>query len=208
MLENAWDTLQDTEVDRKTREDAEQDRKKLLAGELLVEGADLPSDEENELDHIGEDGNGRRTFVMNKSKLKSNEKIKLYRDPNALPMHEEEAELLRKMGFTIVLDAETETEIIGGNMPNPFRKKGCENENEDDKEKEQTNRRKSSKFNITFRTNFDVVELDAAGFIVDKGDEDFTPSKKWQGRKAGFEFKLGLRGLGYYRTGAQVKIPQ
>jgi len=52
--------------------------------------------------------------------------------------------------------------------------------------------------NISVRllTKFDVVELDSNGFVVDKGDDDFIPSKKWVGRRGGFEFKLGERGLG------------
>jgi hypothetical protein len=33
------------------------------------------------------------------------------------------------------------------------------------------------------------------------------PSLKWIGRKGGFEFKLGERGLGYYRTGTKVVVP-
>ena len=31
--------------------------------------------------------------------------------------------------------------------------------------------------------------------------------RTWTGRKAGFEFKLGERGLGYYRTGKTVRVP-
>ena len=60
---------------------------------------------------------------------------------------------------------------------------------------------------IKFKTPFDVVELDADGYVVDKGDDDFTPSEKWIGRRGGFEFKLGERGLGYYRTGKTVVVP-
>ena len=60
---------------------------------------------------------------------------------------------------------------------------------------------------INFRKKFDIVELDANGFVIDKGDEDFTPSRTWTGRKAGFEFKLGERGLGYYRSGKKVVVP-
>ena len=43
--------------------------------------------------------------------------------------------------------------------------------------------------------------------LVTLGDDDFTPSLKWTGRKGGFEFKLGERGLGYYRTGQKVVVP-
>jgi hypothetical protein len=56
-----------------------------------------------------------------------------------------------------------------------------------------------------FPREADIVELDAAnGYVIDKGDDDFCPSKQWTGRKAGFEFKLSERGLGYYRTGKKV----
>jgi hypothetical protein len=193
LLENALDMLQDSETgERKTREDAEADRKKLLAGELLVEGADVPSDDED----LGYTGDGaRQTFVA-----KANRSAPVYRDIRALPMQEEEAEVLRKAGYTIVSDAEVETRIIGGNMPTPFRS------SEDEEEaKEMFSKRGRAK--ITFRTKFDIIELDAAGRIIDKGDEDFMPCKKWVGRKAGFEFKLGERGLGYYRTGKKVVVP-
>lgn len=222
LLENIMDTVQDSEGGaQKTREDAEADRQKLLAGELLVEGADVPSDDED-LGYIG-DG-ARETYHA-----KVAQRAPVYKDIRALPMEEEEAEILRKAGYTIVSDAETETKIIGGNMPNPFRS--------DEKAEENfLNMTKNLKFKIKFRTKFDIVELDAAGFVIDKGDDDFAPSKSWTGRKAGFgewkscngwlcdgssfnytllttlsfqisEFKLGERGLGYYRTGARVVVP-
>ena len=200
ILENAWDTFQENETgERKTREDAEADRKKLLSGELLVEGADVPSEDEEELDFTGEDGDGKRTFVVNKSKLKPKEETKLYKDIHALPMREEEAELLRKAGYTIVSDAETESKIL--------------TRNDNDGDEDDAGERKPAtvvikkKVNIKFRTKFDLVELDAAGYVIDRGDDDFTPSKTWTGRKGGFEFKLGDRGLGYYRTGKKVVVP-
>jgi hypothetical protein len=115
-------------------------------------------------------------------------------------MQEEEAELLRKAGYTVVSDAETETKVIGGNMPNPFR-------SDEGTEEDQDGLFKKIKARIQFRTKFDTVELDAAGFVIDKGDENFMPRKQWIGRKAGIEFKLGERGLGYYRTGANVVVP-
>ncbi len=40
-----------------------------------------------------------------------------------------------------------------------------------------------------------------------KGDDDFIPSINWTGRRGGFEFKLGERGMGYYRTGKAVIVP-
>merc|ERR1711862_621364 len=54
---------------------------------------------------------------------------------------------------------------------------------------------------------FDIIELDDDGNVIDKGDDDFLPCKRWNGRKGGFEFKLGERGLGYYRTGKKVVVP-
>ncbi len=205
LLENALDTLQDSEGgERKTREDAEADRKKLLSGELLVEGADVAEDED--MDFTGDGEEGRRSFVVNKSKplLPPTEGgTKVYKDIRALPMKEEEAELLRKAGYTVVSDAETEATIVGGNMPTPFRSKVEKDENGE----EAASNKKKPKGSILFRTKFDMVELDANGLIIDKGDNDFAPSKAWKGRMAGFEFKLGERGLGYYRTGKKVVVP-
>jgi hypothetical protein len=193
LLESALDLLQDSEAgERKTREEAEADRQKLLSGELLVEGADVPSDDED----LGYTGDGaRQTFFA-----KANRPPPVYKDIRALPMQEEEADILRKAGYTIVSDAEAETKIIGGNMPTPFR-------SSDDPEEYKQRTSKKVKAKITFRTKFDIIQLDAAGRIVDTGDEDFMPCKQWIGRKAGFEFKLGERGLGYYRTGKKVVVP-
>ena len=210
LLENALDTLQESEGgERKTREDAEADRKKLLSGELLVEGADVASGDEEDLDYTGDGEEGRRSFVVNKSRLHpTDEDSKLYKDIHALPMKEEEAELLRKAGYTVVSDAETEAKIVGGNMPTPFRSKVEKEEKGDDATSTATaNLKKKPKASIRFRTKFDIVELDAAGYVIDQGDSDFSPSKTWEGRKAGFEFKLGKRGLGYYRTGKKVVVP-
>mmetsp|Transcript_6720 Transcript_6720/g.19414 ORF Transcript_6720/g.19414 Transcript_6720/m.19414 type:complete len:863 (+) Transcript_6720:231-2819(+) len=213
LLENALDTLQESEGgERKTREDAEADRKKLLSGELLVEGAEVHSDDDEDLDFIGDGEEGRRSFVVQRSKSRirsTEEDAKLYRDIRALPMKEEEAQLLRSAGYTVVSDAETETQIIGGNMPTPFRSRiDGDDDGKGDKDASQKKSiTRKPKATIQFRTKFDIVELDAAGHVIDKGDNDFTPSKSWIGRKAGFEFKLGERGLGYYRTGKKVVVP-
>jgi len=205
LLENALDTLQEVEGgERKTREDAEADRKKLLSGALLVEGAEVHSDDDEDLDFIGDGEEGRRSFVVKRSKSRvssTEEDEKLYRDIRALPMKEEEAQLLRSAGYTVVSDAETETKIIGGNMPTPFRSRNEKDDNGDNEVSKNSTSNKKRKASIRFRTKFDIVELDAAGRLVDNGDNDYTPSKSWTGRKAGFEFKLGERGLGYYRTG-------
>jgi hypothetical protein len=209
LLENALDTIQESGAgEQKTREDAEADRKKLLSGELLVEGADVLSDDEEELDYTGEDGDGRRSFVVNtsKSRLHLEDQTKVYKDIRALPMREEEAELLKQAGFTIVSDAETESKIIGGNLPNPFRSRSDNADNgiNDDEEGKLVAVNTLQKKPIV---KFDIVELDVFGHVIDKGDQDFDPSKTWTGRKAGFEFKLGERGIGYYRTGKKVVVP-
>ena len=166
-------------------------------------------DEEDNLDFTGDGEEGRRSFLVSKSKSRlqpTNEDEKLYRDIRALPMKEEAAEVLRKAGYTVVSDAETEATIVGGNMPTPFRSKIDDDEKSGGDETAKKNKKKP-KASILFRTKFDIVELDAAGFVIDKGDADFAPSKTWRGRKAGFEFKLGERGLGYYRTGKKVVVP-
>ena len=197
LLESALDTLQDAETgERKTREEAEADRQKLLSGELLVEGEDAPSDDE----HMGYTGDGARQSFLVKPKLqKSNDNgTSSRKDIRSLPLADDEAEILRRAGYTIVSDADEETKVIGGNMPTPFR--------QIPQIKEQSTR-VAKRFKIKFRTKFDIVELDANGHVIDKGDEDYTPSKNWIGRKAGFEFKLGERGLGYYRTGKKVVVP-
>ena len=103
---------------------------------------------------------------------------------------------MRKAGYTVVSDADEETKIIGGNTLPPFRSRPKSEHSE-----------RIGSLMIKFRIKPDIVELDANGHIIDKGDDDFSPSKKWNGRKAGFEFKLGERGLGYYRTGRKVVVP-
>ncbi len=105
---------------------------------------------------------------------------------------EEEADILRNSGYIIISD--DDAEAIGGNIVHPWR---------DIKEED----KKKPTAEIRFTTKFDIIELDVNGYVVDKGDEDFTPSTKWIGRRPGFEFKLGERGLGYYKTGKKVRVP-
>jgi poly(A) polymerase len=192
LLESALDAIQDAALQQKTREEAEADRMKLLAGEQLEEGDYAPSDDED-LGYTG--GADARLTVLMKPKIQESSIISTQKDIRALPLAEDEAEILRKAGYTVVSDADEDTKIIGGNMPAPFRSRP-----EGQKES-------MGKVKIVFRTKFDVVQLDANGHIIDKGDDDYAPSKRWAGRKAGFEFKLGERGLGYYRTGKKVIIP-
>ena len=184
LLEQALDSMQkETEAEVKTREEAEADRRKLLAGELLEEG-DEESDEEDETGYALD--LARQSLLPSKKKTSAGAT-----NIRSLPVPKEDAELLRKVGCPIVSDEETK--IIGVNQVLPWRKP--------------SDKKPIAKVKITFHTKFDIVELDVNGRIVDKGDEDYMPSAKWIGRKAGFEFKLGERGLGYYRTGKKVVIP-
>jgi hypothetical protein len=171
LLEHALDSIQQDGT-IKTREEAEADRRRLLAGELLVEGGGGDDEEEEDTQSVDvapeEEESEKR-----------------------LTAEQREAELLRQAGYTVVSDDEALT--LGGNMILPWRKRAAE------KTKQHAQ--------IKFLTKFDVVELDANGNVIDKGDNDFAPSNSWTGRRGGFEFKLGQRGLGYYRTGAKVVVP-
>ena len=179
MLESALDMIVGEGVERKTREEAEIDRQKLLAGELL---------------HEEEEDEG-----------------KTEKEERKLTQEEREAEILRRSGLVIVSD--DEATVLGGNVILPWRNRQAlarvkkEEPSSDDKTDRKPNSSIRVRTAIKFKTKFDVVELDASGHVIDKGDDDFTPSLKWIGRKGGFEFKLGERGLGYYRTGKKVVVP-
>lgn len=197
LLENALDAIEGEGSERKTREEAEIDRMKLLAGELLGDGEDEPIEAQS--------GN-----------------VKPEKGDRKLTRQETEAEILRRAGLVIVSD--DEATILGGNRILPWRhgykrtivgvKKEEPSYNDvgaDHKFNAETIQKALSRrirTTIKFITKFDVVELDAAGRVIDKGDDDFMPSLKWIGRKGGFEFKLGERGVGYYRTGTKVIVPQ
>jgi len=186
LLESALDMIQDSAgvAQHKTREEAEIDRQKLLAGELL-------HDEDVE--------------------------VKTEEQDRKLTQEEIEKEILRSSGLVIVSD--DEATIVGGNKILPWRygyknTVGIKKEGQGKKKNKQEEQSESkptslvsNRVSFKFKTKFDVVELDASGKVIDKGDDDFTPSLKWTGRKGGFEFKLGERGLGYYRTGKKVVIP-
>ena len=60
---------------------------------------------------------------------------------------------------------------------------------------------------INFKSKFKIIKLTSEGRVVDIGDEDYRPSERWKGRVGGFEFKRGIRGVGYYRTGVEQKHP-
>mmetsp|Transcript_26100 Transcript_26100/g.38611 ORF Transcript_26100/g.38611 Transcript_26100/m.38611 type:complete len:833 (+) Transcript_26100:89-2587(+) len=181
LLENIYDTIAQEE---KTREEAEADRQKLLAGELLDEG-DLDDDEEEE-DNMYT-GDARETYIFRHKKNLNRQQVTSKR---ALPLGKEEIEILQNVGVAVVSD--DEQKVIGGNMVQPWRNARSDI---------------TMPVKIYFTTKWDIVELDSDGHIIDKGDDDFKPSRNWTGRMAGFEFKLGERGLGYYRTGKKVIVP-
>lgn len=183
LLESALDAIQNDTGEGKTREEAEEDRQKLLSGALLVEGA--AGDDDEELVY-GPDG----ARLMGDSTT----------NKGMLSIAEREAEILKLSGCNVV--SEDEFAVLGSNYVLPWRERALQKKNFAKKEVSQ-----GKKAPVVFKTKFDVVELDADGFVVDKGDEDFEPTPTWQGRKPGFEFKLGERGLGYYRTGKKVVVP-
>lgn len=230
LLESALDAIQQDAVaggERKTREEAEADRKKLLAGELLVEGGAAGEDAEDE-EAMGYTKEGvRRASSMGTTSKELAGGVKsgmegAEEESKPVSLEQREAEILRRVGYTVVSDDENSNVTLGGNMVLPWRRpelvSGVKRE-EDGGTNGQNDKLKSGgggkakilagrpHVMIKLRTKFDVVELDAEGRVVDKGDDDFQPSKGWTGRRGGFEFKLGERGLGYYRTGKKVVVP-
>jgi hypothetical protein len=184
LLESALDTIQGS-GDTKTREEAETDRQKLLSGEDIDKG-DVDDGNESDEDEYGYNTDRNRVSLL---------VSRTNKDMRSLPPTEEELDILKKLGCSVVTD--DESKVIGNNIIPPW-----------------TNVPQTDDLNvdiprvrIKFLEPFDVIELDAVGHVIDKGDEDFTPSQGWIGRKAGFEFKLGERGLGYYRTGKKVVVP-
>lgn len=192
LLESALDTILATE-EGKTREQAEADREKLLAGELFAEGEEDVANESDE-DEFGYTGDGARQIYYGKAGQMDSK----YKDKRSLPVAKEDEEILRKLGYAIVSD--DESKVLGTDLLPPWSEKRT-------LDPDHTSDASPPPMNIRFRTKFDIVELDANGRIIDTGDDDFTPSKTWIARKAGFEFKLGERGLGYYRTGQKVVVP-
>ena len=189
LLESALDQIQEDDVGgaTKTREEAERDRQRLLAGELLEEGG---GGYEDDGDYLGD---ARESLLPQSAE-------------SASPvMLDKEAEMLKRARYTIISDDELPT--LGGNMILPWREPEIVSGVKEEELAEFGHGTAKRKAQINFKTKFDIVELDADGFVIDKGDEDFEPSKNWSGRKSGFEFKLGERGLGYYRTGVKVKVP-
>ena len=183
LLENVLDVLQASEGETKTREEAEADRQKLLAGELMdADEMPLSDDEEDTMAYLGE--GSRQSYGFNRNYTKK------HTDKRSLPLEKDEEEILRRIGCPIVSD--DEAKLLGGGVVHPWRNPVDLN---------------IKSATINFIRKFDVVALDVNGHIIDTGDDDYQPSRQWIGRMAGFEFKLGERGLGYYRTGKKVVIP-
>ena len=190
LLENVFDTAQET-GEKITREEAEAEKQKLLAGVLIAEERDGTDGYESDENAVGYAKDDARQVMLHKET-----KEEKYKDKRSLPVDDEVVENLRKLGYNIVSD--DEAKILGANMIPPWRR-------QEDGEQDPVDRPIRAK--IKFLKKFDMVELDALGHVIDKGDDDFMPSKTWVGRKAGFEFKVGERGLGYYRTGKKVVVP-
>jgi hypothetical protein len=193
MLEHALDAIQDSN-DARTREEAEAERQRLLAGELLGDGtsANLEYEVDDDEEYAGA-GEGARQSVF-QQKLRKENKVKNIR---CLPPKEEDVEFLRQLGFPVVSD--DESKVIGpASLPSWHKT---------EKDEPEKIPKLPTRVRINFLEKFDIVELDSNGHVIDKGDDDFKPSKNWTGRVPGFEFKVGERGLGYYRTGKKVVVP-
>jgi hypothetical protein len=155
LLESALDTIEG----HKTREEAEIDRQKLLAGDLLGHGEEEAADQ----------GDTAASAAAAK-----NEKPE-----RKLTKEEREAEILKRSGLVIVSD--DEVTVLGGNRILPWRHgykqammAGVKKEEpaDDKKEGEDTKPKPPARVvrtAIKFKTKFDVVELDASGRVIDKG---------------------------------------
>jgi hypothetical protein len=133
--------------------------------------------------------------------IKEEEEKDIKESRSILDVPDDVKEALKKIGYNIVSD--DEAVIIGANMIPPWRHQSMTQSSD---ATTHTNIQPSY-IKVRFQGRFDMVELDAFGRVIDNGDNDFKPSKSWIGRKDGFEFKLGERGLGYYRTGKKVVVP-
>ncbi|CAB9502208.1 Nuclear poly(A) polymerase [Seminavis robusta] len=191
LLQSALDTL-GGDV---TREEAEAEKRKLLDGTLVEEGP-YQADEDDEEEYTGD---YRDNVVLLRTAADAGKGSTSKHSKYYLPVPEEDREMLRKVGINLVSDEDVE---VIKSLPPPWWGEAVERKKKKAKGPVFT---KNSK--VIFKEKFDIVELDAEGFVIDKGDDDFHPSKTWTGRQAGFEFKLGQRGQGYYRTGKKVVVP-
>jgi hypothetical protein len=192
QLESALDTMKGETDETRTQEQVES------AGQQTSDvEPEIPMDDDEADEDIGYAGEGARQMFYNRSQQSTGANRGKYK--RALPIPEEDEELLKKLGYHIVGDDDM---IVLGPVPGP----GYVPVEEDSIDQAAIKKIRPH-IVIEFRNTFDIVELDALGRVIDRGDDDYMPSRSWIGRKAGFEFKLGARGLGYYRTGKEVVIP-
>ena len=146
LLESALDKIEGEGVERKTREEAEIDRQKLLAGELL-------HDDEEEADQGNAEGEKQQDRKLTREEC--------------------EAEILRRSGLVIVSD--DEATVLGGNVILPWRNRQALTRVKKEEGKASDGSKASIQSSgrvravIKFKTKFDVVELDASGRVIDKG---------------------------------------
>ena len=163
-------------------------------------GVDEPNTEdgyESDENAVGYTKDEARQVKLQKV-VKEAEEENIKEKRSILDVPDDVKEALKKIGYNIVSD--DEAVILGANMIPPWR-------HQKSGDKIGNTSKIPSYIKVRFRGKFDMVELDAFGRVIDTGDDDFKPSKSWIGRKDGFEFKLGERGLGYYRTGKKVVVP-
>jgi poly(A) polymerase len=250
LLQNTLDTLQqgDDAGAQKTREEAELERQKLLAGDYDNEAMNEDPNKEEASGEQQQHNDGTNNNNIEQQDM--DDEVGLYEEgfrPTMLmpqkTVAQKEAEVLAKAGFHIVTDEDATP--LGSDLVwprdayavmSPFQRLRQQEIQQNQKKKEQQQQQQQPNqggdddgnvdgddvkaplllftpvpnINISLKlvTKFPgIVELDAFGYIVDKGDEDYQPSHTWVGRKAGFEFKVGERGLGYYRTGTPVVVP-
>ena len=115
----------------------------------------------------------------------------------------QDKEILANAGYRGVETVETEGEIDNlTQVPPPWRIRGADVDDDGDADRKPilTQQPLPKRLKFSFKTKFDVEQFDIDGTAIDKGDDKFIPSRRFKGGKKGFEFKLGVRGQGYYLT--------
>ena len=194
--------MEDATGDDAIKEEGDQDVTMKQESDNLpvdtLEDTTLPEGDDLEGGEVDQDGYESDENVVGYSKdevrqvighTKNKPEVNKFRGKRLLPLPEDLSNALQSIGYS--LHDESTMNIIGSTAVS--------------KETKEPPRKISG--SITFVDKFDIVELDGEGRVIDKGDADFSPSTGWTGRKPGFEFKLGERGLGYYRTGKKVIVP-
>jgi hypothetical protein len=192
LLVTALDTIQN-------KEGGEDDTLQPKEGDAAV--GDVPDENGYESDENAVGYTKDEVRQVKLQKLIKEEEIVKEEKKSDLAVPDDVAEALKKIGYNVVSD--DEVAILGTNMIPPWQHRSAMNENKLTIRKDEF----PSYVKIRFREKFDMVKLDAYGHVIDTGDDNFKPSKTWIGRRDGFEFKLGERGLGYYRTGKAVVVP-